>query len=80
MSKTKNKIVDLEISHDGSYVPKNTKAKVKAKKSKEIQIQERYNRNHVTTEADSFLSGIDMGLDLLDNVVPRVERFLNLRG
>lgn len=80
MSKS-SKIVDLEMSSDGSYSPKGIKnTKVVAKKFKDIQKEERYNKNHVITEADMFLSGIDVGLDLLDEVIPRVDRFLRLRG
>lgn len=30
--------------------------------------------------ADEFLSGIDLGLDFIEKVVPRVERLLRLRG
>jgi len=82
MSK-KSKVVDLVLSEDGSYEPKrernksipNSKGKglikvSKGEKSKYIM------ENH----ADEFLSGLDMGLDLLENVMPRINRFLRLRG
>jgi len=79
MSKIKSKIVDLEMDSDGSYSSKSTKknkAVIKHKytdhKNKPKYVQSR--------DVDEFLSGIDMGLDFLDNVVPRVERFLKLRG
>lgn len=82
MSK-KSKVVDLVLNEDGSYEPKrerdksisNSKGKgliktPKGEKPKYIR------ENH----ADEFLSGIDIGLDLLENVMPRINRFLRLRG
>jgi hypothetical protein len=33
-----------------------------------------------SSNANQFLSGVDMGLDLIEQVVPRVERFFRLRG
>jgi len=85
MSKSKtNKIVDLKICSDGSYAPEDTNVKSKTHhKSKggliKTPMDEKpkfIRENH----ADEFLSGIDIGLDFLENVVPRVERFMKLRG
>lgn len=73
MSKPHTKIIDLEVCEDGTYVSKHDKKIVlkKVRKSKE-----KYDRR----EADDFLNGIDAGLDFLDEIVPRVDRFLKLRG
>jgi len=78
MSK-QSKIVDLVVSKDGSYSPKNSKSKSVAKHkytdsnaSKPKYVQSR--------EVDEFLAGMDAGLNLLDEVIPRVKRFLGLRN
>ena len=82
MSK-KSKVVDLVLNENGSYEPKrerdrtihNSKGKglVKAKMGEKPKY---LRENH----ADEFLSGIDIGLGLLESVMPRIDRFLRLRG
>jgi len=77
MSKSSTKIVDLQKCNDGTYStkPSNIKAITKSKNHP-------FGKLKVTTptEADDFLGGIDAGLDFIDSVIPRVERFLRLRG
>lgn len=82
MSRDKD-IVELEMGEDGAYAPKGIKAKSKKKE------KQAYGHNHpsdakpkyfLDSSADEFLSGIDAGLDFIDKVVPRMERFLKLRG
>ena len=77
MSKAKNKVVDLEMGSDGTYTTKtlkNTQALVRNKpKGGKLKYV-------LENNADQFLGGIDLGLDFLDKIVPRVERFMRLRG
>lgn len=78
---SKPKIVDLVQNGDGSYEPKgNKKATVPAKNKKTSNGFKDNRQYKVSTEADEFLAGIDVGLDFIDKVVPRVERFFKLRG
>ena len=78
----KSKTVDLVLGEDGAYasIKKDTNTKMaKSNKTLKPDIGEKpkcTRENH----ADEFLSGIDMGLDLIDKFIPRVERFLRLRG
>jgi len=77
-------VVELEIGEDGTYAPKGTKVKEKKSKKKDVQkygyAQKEKPKYFLESSADEFLSGIDIGLDFIDKVVPRVERFLRLRG
>lgn len=63
-----NEIIDLEMDKDGSYAPKG-KPKHKVEKKEEVK-----------SDMDNFLHGIDMGLDFIDKVVPRIKRISKLRG
>ena len=76
---SKSKIVDLEMNSDGAYAPKTTKTKsvVKHKYTDSNSSKPKYLQHR---DVDEFLNGIDVGLDLLDTVVPRIDRFLGLRG
>jgi len=77
------KIIDLEKNSDDEYTPKrsrnrsipNSKGKglVKTPKGEKSAT---FRENH----ADEFLNGIDAGLDLIEKVMPRLDRFLRLRG
>ena len=88
MSKQKPKIVDLELSGDGTYGTKDTLNIKKVKPLKGIVARNTTRsmpkgekpKYVLENNADHFLGGIDVGLDFLDNVIPRVERFLKLRG
>lgn len=78
-------IVELEMDEDGAYAPKDT---VKVRKGNKTAAQKNRDRFHSTEKpkymlenhADEFLGGIDLGLDFIEKVVPRVERLLRLRG
>lgn len=78
------KIIDLEKDSDGEYTPKRAKDKGVPKEYRGTGLvrtpkgeKPRYMReNH----ADEFLNGIDVGLDLIEKVMPRLDRFLRLRG
>lgn len=74
----KPKIVDLEVCEDGSYGTKESKPKavVKAEKHTKPKHTVPY---AVPTGVDEFLSGVDVGLDLLDAVKIRAIRILGLR-
>lgn len=87
MSKTNkpsSRVVDLVVDEDGTYRPKRVHIE-KPKKVKNnalfMPTKERRPKYSIAdTNADEFLSGIDVGLDFIDNVIPRVERFLRMRG
>lgn len=80
-NKRKPKVVDLEMGEDGSYTPKEKKVKrdplAMTVKQKQADEKPKFIRE---TNADNFLNGVDVGLDFIDNVVPRLERFMRLRG
>ena len=76
MSNTK--VIDLELNSEGAYseAGKEIKRNVTTVKSKQrTKVSQKRQDN-----SDTFLGGIDIGLDLIEKVVPRVERFLKLRG
>lgn len=88
MSKTKSKVVDLERCNDGTYSTKDTlniknvkslKGVVKHKKFIEHGHSDKQ-KYLLRSDADDFLSGIDLGLDFIDSVMPRIDRFMKLRG
>jgi hypothetical protein len=82
----KSKVIDLVVGEDGQYEAVRKPDKVQDSKSHSkgrgliktpIGDKPKYVReNH----ADEFLSGLDTGLDLIEKFVPRLERFLRLRG
>ena len=79
---SKKDIVELEMDEDGAYAPKGT---VRGKKSKKREMIYGYTQKQKPTifrenHADDFLGGIDAGLDFIENIIPRAERFLRLRG
>lgn len=82
MGKTKSKIVDLEICNDGSYSPKRMINKPTPRNKGMLRVlgKDEKAKYLLRNEADDFLNGIDAGLDFLDEIVPRVNRFLGLRG
>lgn len=79
------KIIDLEKDSDGDYAPKRAKDNsirngsgrgkglIKTPKGEKPKY---LRENH----ADEFLNGVDVGLDLLENIMPRIDRFLRLRS
>ena len=78
MSKS-SKIVDLVMDSDGAYAPKDKKVVTKKPKFNDLRKHEKYNKYNVISEVDEFLNGVDIGLDFLESVVPRVDRFLRLK-
>jgi hypothetical protein len=76
----KSKIVDLEISSDGSYAPKRAK-EYKPKRAKEFihHAKEDKPKYLLRNDADDFLNGIDIGLDFVETIGTRVNRFLGLK-
>jgi hypothetical protein len=84
MGKSKSKIVDLIVGEDGSYTPKRSTKEKNGAVPCRVKISDVGKTNKpkymLENNADHFLGGLDVGLDFLDNVVPRVERFLKLRG
>jgi hypothetical protein len=80
---SKSKIVDLVASEDGTYSPKDTLNINKISKLKGIKPinkkEEEFNKHHVRTEADEFLSGMDVGLDFVEAVKIRALRIMGLR-
>lgn len=76
MSKDNNKIVDLEMSVDGTYSPKNTNPPKSVCKKQEPTKQNKYG---LTPEADEFLGGLDAGLDFVEQMKIRAIRIIGLR-
>lgn len=72
---SKSKIIDLEVCNDGTYAQKESKT---SKPSKTVCIKTKTKNSKNNT--DEFLGGIDMGLDFIENVIPRIDRFMKLRG
>jgi hypothetical protein len=72
---SKSKIIDLEVCDDGTYAQKESKP---SKPSKTIGVNTKTINSKNNT--DEFLGGIDIGLDLIENVIPRIGRFMKLRG
>ena len=75
-----SKIVDLEVCEDGSYSSKGTKAKavVKSAHSKGHKTNGKH-KYMISSGVDEFLSGIDVGLDLVENIKVRAIRMMGLR-
>ena len=81
MSKSKSKIVDLVQSEDGTYEPKRERGKFNVKGKGLVKHNKDEKPKYIMeSHADDFLNGIDIGLDFIDKVMPRVDRFLKLRG
>jgi hypothetical protein len=74
-----SKIVDLEMSKDGSYSPKEAKNKSVSKvahNKREDRDKPKYTQHR---DADEFLAGLDAGLDFVENIKLRAIRILGLR-
>lgn len=72
-------VVELEMGEDGAYAPKGIKPKGKKRDTSKYIPREKpmiFKESH----ADEFLSGVDAGLDFIEKVIPRAERFFRLRG
>lgn len=83
MSKSHTKVVDLVQSEDGVYEPKRVRDKsVRNSKGKGLTRTPINDKPKLLREnhADEFLMGMDLGLDFIENLMPRVDRFLKLRG
>lgn len=78
----KSKTVELVLGPDGTYGEKRSNKAVTKQVgyAKRIGDTRILGRVAVENHADEFLSGIDSGLDLIEKFVPRLERFLRLRG
>lgn len=78
-----SKIVDLVMSEDGSYSPKRVVDKQspnhKGKTGLVHTPKDEKPKYILGNEADEFLAGVDVGLDLVEAVGIRVNRFLKLR-
>lgn len=75
MSK-QSKIVDLEVCEDGSYSPKDIKTKAIAKTANSKNGKHKY---MMPSGVDEFLSGVDVGLDLVESIKIRAIRMMGLR-
>jgi len=79
---SKPKIIDLEIDKDGSYSPKDNKTKAVTKTVHKKSNGYSANGKHkymMPSGVDEFLSGMDVGLDLVDAIKVRAIRILGLR-
>lgn len=74
------KIVDLVVGEDGIYSPKDhkTKAVTKTVRNKEHKTNGKH-KYMIPSGVDEFLSGIDVGLDLVENIKVRAIRMMGLR-
>lgn len=76
-----DKVIDLEMCEDGTYVEKKNKASKTSKPSKPSKtICTKTKTNNSKNNTDEFLGGIDTGLEFIESVIPRVSRLLKLRG
>lgn len=85
----KSKIVDLVMGKDGTYSEKNTEPSKPHKSVKKYPSNvigssrkaENFKKNKDTLppNVDEFFSGLDSGLDLIENIHSRVGRFMGLR-
>lgn len=87
MAKRKQtEVVDLEMDGNGEYVSKHTLNIEKVKplrgiaKRNEVKPKKQKPIRHNPEISDTFLGGVDLGMDFIEKIVPRVERFLKLRG
>ena len=74
---SKDKIVDLELSEDGTYGTEMSKTKAVAK----VKVVAKHIRNKhmIPSGADEFLSGLDVGLDFVEAMKSRAMRIIGLR-
>jgi hypothetical protein len=73
-----DKVVDLEMGEDGAYTPgkkSKTKEVVKGKQTK-FKEQVKYS---LPSEANEFLAGVDVGLDLVEAIKIRAARIMGIR-
>jgi len=83
---SKSKIVDLEMSNDGTYSSKDTLNINKISKLKGIKsvtntaISYKDKSKHIIPSgADEFLGGLDAGIDFIEAIKSRAMRFMGLR-
>lgn len=65
---SKDKVVDLEMSSDGTYAPK--------EKHPSKNVHHKTNKVKGMSGADEFLGGLDGGLDFVEAIKMRVERMI----
>lgn len=75
---SKDKIIDLEISTDGTYYTQKSIKPHKSPKPPKI-VHNKQEIKQVNSQADEFLGGLDVGLDFVESIGIRVNRILNLR-
>lgn len=82
MSK-KSKIVDLVMGEDGTYSEKGTGPSTRKKSShiggKKIAEAFKSKKDTEPPNVDEFFSGVDSGLNFVENVNRRLNRFMGLR-
>jgi hypothetical protein len=79
---SKPKIIDLVVEEDGTYSPKTDKTKAVTKAVHKKSNGYSANGKHkymMPSGVDEFLSGMDVGLDLVDAVKIRAMRIMGLR-
>ena len=85
----KSKIVDLVMGKDGTYSEKNTEPSKPHKPIKKYPSNIigsskkaesfKNNKDTLPPNVNEFFSGLDSGLDLVEGISSRVERFMGLR-
>lgn len=73
-----SKVIDLELSEDGEYVESGRDKKEKTRSIAKLKQSQKIKPRR--DNSDTFFGGLDLGLDLIEKTVPRIERFLKLRG
>jgi hypothetical protein len=82
---SKPKIIDLVVAEDGTYSTKDTLNINKISKLKGIKpVVKKEDKNGkpkyvIPSGVDEFLSGMDVGLDLVDVIKVRAMRIMGLR-
>lgn len=74
----KSKIVDLEISRDGTYSTKDAKTRNIATSPTHKRTDKNKPKYVPHKDADEFLSGLDAGLDFVESIKVRALRVLSL--
>lgn len=69
------KTVNLKKGEDGVYRPEGKESDNENERVPKYKDGKEFNESYV----DDFLSGVDIGLDFIDKVVPRLERIAKLR-
>jgi hypoxanthine-guanine phosphoribosyltransferase len=77
---SKPKIIDLQKCEDGTYSPNSSKSKSVVMSAKKKEEKPKTKPKYVMNEnADEFLAGLDVGLDLVESIKSRAIRILGLR-